>query len=84
MTITVSVKGKGHHTITRTLITPLVADIIGDGVLLRGEINTYKFEYSGCEVALVLVTWWLAYGHGVCGQDNINRCAEVTSHPTVL
>jgi hypothetical protein len=77
----------------------LVADIIGDGVLLRGEINTYKIECSGCEMALVPVTWWLAYGHGVpataitmnqprghaiCGQHNINRCAEVTSHPTVL
>jgi hypothetical protein len=65
MTITVGVKGKGHHTITRTLITPLVLDIIGDGALLWGEINTYKIECSGCEMALVPVTWWLAYGHGV-------------------
>ena len=23
-------------------------------------------------------------GHAFCGRDNINRCAEVTSHPTVL
>ena len=53
------------HPATCTLITPLVADIIGGGVLLRGEINTYKIECSGCEMALVPVTRWLAYGHGV-------------------
>jgi len=42
-----------------------VKSIKRDGVLLRGEINTYKIECSGCEMALVPVNWWLVYGYGV-------------------
>ncbi|NQU55629.1 MAG: heparinase II/III-family protein [Rhodospirillales bacterium] len=64
MTLQDSLEGRGHATITRTLITPLKPEAIGQRIVIRGKQATYTLDAGDDEITLAPVTRWQAYGRG--------------------
>ena len=58
------VAGRGKHTLTRLLTTPLAADVIDDAVILQNAEASFRVSAPGSRPALVPVARWTAYGEG--------------------
>ncbi len=61
-----SVEGQRSHTVTQTLITPLAAQKMGDGIILQGKATRYHLSWQAPDVTAVIrpITRWRAYGQG--------------------
>jgi len=55
--------GRGRHTVSRTLITPLAAKQTADGVLL-GDDGTFLLRCPDTDISIRPLTQWTAYGKG--------------------
>ncbi len=64
MTLQDRLEGRGQAVITRTLITPLQPEVIGQRIIIRGKKATYTLDAGGDEITLEPVISWLAYGKG--------------------
>ncbi|NQU57802.1 MAG: hypothetical protein HQ513_11245, partial [Rhodospirillales bacterium] len=64
MTLQDNLEGRGQATLTRTLITPLKPEVIGQRVILKGKQATYTVDAGGDEITLAPAIRWLAYGRG--------------------
>ncbi len=64
MTLQDNLEGRGQALISRTLITPLKPEVIGQRIIIRGKQATYTVDAGGDEITLTPATRWLAYGRG--------------------
>lgn len=59
-----SVDGNGTHTISRYLVTPLAAELTGEGVIVRGDGGDFRISAPAIGPTVMPVTRWTAYGQG--------------------
>jgi len=56
-------EGRGRHTVTRTLVTPLALRQTDDGILL-GDDGNFLLRCPDTEISIWPLTRWTAYGQG--------------------
>lgn len=59
-----SIEGRGIHTITRSLVTPLEAEIENNAVILKSAGSFFRISAPGANLSLNPITRWFAYGFG--------------------
>ncbi len=64
LTITDQVHGSTRRTVTRLFHTPLAAEKVGDGVILRGRHVSVRVAAADAGLTLRPATRWVAYGDG--------------------
>jgi len=57
------VEGAGPRTVTRRLVTPLAAEAVEDGIILRGEGHAFQVT-ADTKLTTRPITRWTAYGSG--------------------